>query len=117
MKISDIKNKINNYNSVYKFTDLDNFFSIYEYNGNYNYNLNSTIYLNINESLLKKYVLTCDMYWPLISYKIYETTRLAWLLMKLNNVEAKDVFKKIKATTTIKYIDTNYVQEIIQNNF
>ena len=33
------------------------------------------------------------MHWTLISYKIYGTTRLAWLLWKANNVQMADTFK------------------------
>lgn len=117
MKLSDLKREIPNYQSVYKFTDLENFFNIYEKDNNYVYNLNSTLYLNIDESALQTYILKSDMFWPLISYKLYETTHLAWLLMKINNVQAKDIFNKLPASTKIKYVDTNTIQSIISQSF
>lgn len=96
-------------------TDLENMFSIYA-NGKQQlkYNLNQTLYLNIDESTKKIYKLKHDMYWPLISYKLYGTTHLAWLLMKVNNVPAKYIFSKIKAGANVKYIDTELVHSIVQ---
>lgn len=96
-----------------RITDFDNFFSIYDIDGNIQYNLNETLYINVDESILKDFTLTTNMHWPLISYKIYGTTRLAWLLMKLNKVDAINVFKIRDAAETIKYIPIEYVQQNI----
>ena len=49
-----------------------------------------------------------------MSYIIYGTTRLAWLLMKLNKVKAADVFAQLKAGTTVKYLTKDIVQKIIE---
>lgn len=36
--------------------------------GRYYYNLNETVYLNINESQLERYIVKYECQWPLISY-------------------------------------------------
>lgn len=96
-----------------KITDFENFFNIYNVNGKNQYNLNSTMYLNVSENLLEKYILTHDMHWPLISYKIYGTPRLAWILLKINNIQTSDIFKIRNASETIKYIPIHYIQQDI----
>lgn len=112
MKLNDID--VENKDAYVKITDLDNFFSIYtDGRGNLSYNLNETLYLDIVPSALDEYVLKHDMHWPLISYKLYGTTRLAWLLLKINNVQTADIFKIIPASTTIKYLNTDYVNTIV----
>lgn len=96
-----------------KITDFENFFNIYNVKENAQFNLNSTLYLNIQDNLLEKYILTHNMHWPLISYKIYGTTRLVWLLLKINNIQTKDIFKIRMAAETIKYLPIQYVQQDI----
>lgn len=53
------------------------------------------------------------MHWTLISYKIYGTTRLAWLLLKLNNVQTKDIFKIINAGESIVYFPKENIDYIV----
>lgn len=113
MKITELKYDIPNFSKIYKITDFEYFFDIYNVNSIYRFNLNNSIYFDVNQDSFLYYTLTTDMHWPLISYKIYGTPRLAWLLMKINNVTAKNVFKKIPAATTLKYLDTDLVQKII----
>ena len=99
-----------------KITDLENTFNIYADNHNdYAYNLNVTWYFKIPDEYFKTYACTCNMHWPLASYKIYGTTRLAWFLMKVNNIPASDVFKTLKAGSTVKYIDKEQLQTIIED--
>lgn len=102
--------------SYLKMTDLENFFNVYlDKNGNYVYNLNASIYFQIDSSQLADYVLQHDAHWTLISYKIYGTTRLAWLLMKLNHVDAVNVFDKKHASDIIKYIPKNQIEALISS--
>lgn len=97
-----------------KITDFENIFNIYQdKKGNYFYNLNSSLYLDIADDTLLSYICDYDMQWPLLSYKIYGTTRLAWLLMKINNVKPKDVFKLVKAGDTIKYLSKDQMNGLI----
>lgn len=99
-----------------KITDLENIFDVHiDKNGNYFYNINNSLYINVDENILNEYICSCSMHWPLISYKIYSTTRLAWLLMKLNNVECKDIFKKKEAGDKIKYLPKEYATNIVEN--
>jgi hypothetical protein len=57
------------------------------------FDINKTIYINVNPNSLPDYVCDSPMHWTTISYKLYSTTRLAWLLQKLNRVDAVDIFK------------------------
>lgn len=100
-------------NDYLKISDLENMFDIYLDNkNNYKYNLNNTIYLN--DLNIQYYILSTEAHWTTISYLLYGTTRLAWLLMKINNISAKDIFKKKYQGNIIKYISESNVQEIIQ---
>ena len=99
MKIYDIDVNVDD-------NDFETFFQIYtDRKGNYSYNLNSTIYLSFSDETVKNYMTKMDMFWTTISYNIYGTTRLAWLLMKLNGVGPKNMFDIVKAATAVKYID------------
>ena len=112
MKISETQ--IENKNQWLKITDFENLFKIYEDdNLNYRYNLNETLYLNVDPQTYEYYNVTHDMFWPLISYNIYGTTRLAWLLMKTNNVTAKNIFNKVRAGKVVKYINKDVVENIV----
>ena len=115
MKISDVKPV--NYDSIYKITDFDHFFKVYiDKRGNYMYNLNETLYFDIAEdNNLPVYTTTHPMQWPLISYKIYQTTRLAWLLMKLNDVDITNVFDTIPSGKEIRYLPMDSVQSILSD--
>lgn len=99
-----------------KITDLENMFKItIDSNNNYVFNLNETIYLNIDKSNLNTYTCSYISFWPLISYKLYNTTRLAWLLMKINDVSAKDMFKALEPGDIIYYLSTSQVETIVKS--
>lgn len=94
--------------------DFENLFNIYkDKRGNYIYNLNKSLYFDTKNANLPEMTIQHDMYWPLASYKLYQTTHLAWLLMKVNDVSTKDLFKKLRAGSTIKYIKPNFIAEIL----
>jgi len=83
MKISDIDSESN----VVSMLDFENFFDITtDRNGYKRYNLNSTLYLNYSYGDLLEYVPSHDLHWTTVSYNIYGTTRLAWLLCKINKI-------------------------------
>lgn len=103
-----------------KITDFENFFDIHQdKNDRYFYNLNSTLYFDVDENSLLEYTCTINMHWTLISYKLYGTTRLAWLLWKLNNISPADIFKVKHPGEKVKYLDKQYVEGIVAdlNNF
>lgn len=55
------------------------------------------------------------MHWPLISYKIYNSTRLAWLLWKVNNVSMIDTFKAKQPGDIIYYLPQDLVKSIVSD--
>ena len=112
MKFDDLATEYQQTNTR-KITDFENMFDIYEtMSGHYVYNLNSTMYIKSGENLPVLRVMH-DSHWPLLSYQLYDTTRLAWFLMKLNDVKFEDAFKKVSAGTAIKYIDKDSLQQVI----
>ena len=82
--------------------------------GRYFYNLNETIYINA-KGALAEHTVSYDSQWPLISYKIYGTTRLAWLLMKVNDVDLAGSIAPVKAGTVVKYIPENMAKTVVAN--
>ena len=97
-----------------KSSDLENLFPVFSAKLNrYMYNLNMSLYVDVDPEKLSTFTLQHDMHWPLISYHIYGTTRLAWLLQKVNNVSTKDIFKVRCAAEKIKYLEKDQVARII----
>ena len=98
-----------------KITDFENFMSVYEdEDHNYRFNLNETIYLDFDKNSLPVYETTSETHWSLISYKLYETIELAWILMKVNNVKAKNMFSVIPPATKIRYLSKDQMSEILE---
>ena len=113
LTITDIDSESKKY---LKITDFENIFKIYiDQKGNYFYNLNASLYLDVADDILLDYICDYDMQWPLLSYKIYGTTRLAWLLMKLNKVKPADVFKLKMTGETVKYLPKDQMTGLIQS--
>ena len=54
------------------------------------------------------------MFWTTISYKLYETPRLWWVLMKINDVKSDAIFDIVPAGTRIKYVPTEAVSQIVK---
>lgn len=103
----------NEYIEQISYTDLENSFNVYQdEDGFYKFNLNSTVVIDPKNCNYNLYQLNQDLHWPLISYKIYGDTRETWILMKLNEVKFKDVFRPVKAGKYIKYLDTTQLQQI-----
>ena len=99
-----------------KTTDFENGLNVYQdANGNWFYNLNQTTKFQIDKPLLLEYTCTYDCHWPLIAYNLYGSARLAWLLMRLNNVTTANVFQPVLASTKVKYIDKAYLRTIINS--
>ena len=98
-------------------SDLENMFSCYlSTKGVWTLNLNSSFYaINLPEEVFSHIILNTDMHWPTISWNIYGTTRLAWLLMKLNNIKDATIFTKVPAGSAVKYLDRGeYVNKILE---
>lgn len=117
MKLADLtSDEVTNLNQYLKITDLENMFNVYQdKNGFYFFNLNDTLYINTDVSAVEYKTLDHPMHWPTISYVIYGTTRLAWLLLKVNDIGADEVFKRREAGEKIKFVKKNLVQSIVAN--
>ena len=100
------------------FFDLDKMFSLFiDEEGRWKYNLNSTFYLiDIPDEVCQWYICPTDMHWPSIAWKVYGSTRLAWFLMKLNDIRDQNIFDQIKAGTRIRYLDYGkFVNDMLAN--
>ena len=98
------------------FVDFENSLNVYQdKNDFYFYNLNSTIYLDVPNSRLKKFICQHDLHWPIISYKIYGTVRLAWLLMKINHIMPKLAFEIVPAGSIVSYLDRGDLTTVLDN--
>ena len=114
MKAVDLE--IPEFDEFMSINDLENMFDlVLDKRKNYVYNLNKTLYVSVDPDALPVYVCDHEMHWPLISYKIYGTTRLAWLLWKLNNVTPKDIFKAKQPKDEVKYLPKQYCDSIISD--
>ena len=112
MKISDLDDSSTT--SYLKITDFENFFDVHEdKNQKYFYNLNSNLYFDVDKYLLPVYICDHPSHWPLISYKLYGTTRLTWLLWKINDVGPADIFKTKQPGDRIYYLEKQYAESIV----
>lgn len=114
MKIADIDD--NDIKSLLKITDLENAFDVYvDKNLNNVFNLNKSIYITIDKGQLPVFQCKHAMHWTLISYHIYGTTRLAWLLWKVNNVKLEDTMKPQLPGSIIQYLPKDLVNTIVSD--
>lgn len=107
-------------NSTLKITDLENMFDIFQdKRGNLVFDVNKTLYINVDKDVLPEFICDHEMHWTLISYKLYSTTRLAWLLWKINDIGPADIFTAKQPGDKIKYLPAQYVDNIVSqlNNF
>lgn len=113
MKIKQLE--LDETNNYLKITDLENWFETFEDKRNNTvFDINRTIYINVDPSKLPDFECNSEMHWPLISYKIYGTTRLAWLLWKLNKVDASTIFQAKSPGDRVKYLPKQYVDSIVE---
>lgn len=112
MKLVDLD--IDEVNSYLKITDLENLFDVFiDKRQNVVFDVNKTLYIDVDPSKLPEFVVDTPMHWTLISFKIYGTTRLAWLLWKLNRVDARTIFDAKQPGEKIKYLPKHYVDGIV----
>lgn len=112
MKLQDLE--LNDFNEFIKIQDLENELDVFEdQRGNNVFNLNKTLFISVDKERLPDFICDYEMHWPLISYKLYGTTRLAWLLQKINGVTAADVFKAKQPRDVVKYLPKKYVDSIV----
>ena len=116
--ISNLDSKVvgTSKSSISDGSDLEQMFNVYlSDKGVWSINLNSSFYaIDIPEQVFSIFITKSDMLWTTISYQIYGTTRLAWLLMKLNDVRDANIFNVVKTGTGIKYLEkSKYVDSIL----
>lgn len=112
MKLVDLG--IDEFTSFLKIYDLENMFDVFnDSRGNNVFSLNKTLYIKVDLDALPEFICDHEMHWPLISYKIYGTTRLAWLLQKINGVTAADIFKAKQPKDIVKYLPATYKDTLI----
>ena len=114
MRLVDLEDQ--EINKFLQITDLENFFDIaVDFNNNYVFNFNKGLYIKVQKSALPEFECKHEMHWTLISYMIYGTTRLAWLLWKLNDVGMADVFKAKQPHDKVKYLPTKYLESLVSD--
>lgn len=114
MKIIDLEDP--QFDQTLKITDLENMFNVYvDKKMNNVLNLNTSLYINVDKSQLPTFQCTYPMHWTLISYHLYATTRLAWLLWKLNDVGIDEVFNVKQPGSIVYYLPQAQVEKIISD--
>lgn len=113
MKKNDVYDSLPGY---WKTTDLENMFDINaDVRDRLWFNLNEGLYVSAPDGAVKTYECQyAEMHWPLISYVLYGTTRLAWLLMKLNGVGVEDMFLPKKSSEKVKYVGKELLAQLIR---
>jgi len=93
--------------------NYENIFNVYTDNDNmYYYNLLETVSLpTLPQSVFSIYTIQPKDTWPLISYKVYNTTALWWLILQVNNISNPTVMPD--PGTPINILDADYVSTII----
>lgn len=106
-RISEILSKTKNQRlSYYNFENLLSYYADEDFNKIVG-NLNTGINIIIDDpSLLEKFHVATDMFWPQISQLIYGTDSMYWFLMLLNPhlSKGKTPFEKIKAPNHVFYL-------------
>ena len=93
--------------------DLETTFEVHSDEfGHYVPNINQTLYIDPGLSL-SAYVPDHPLHWTTLSYRLYGTTRLAWLLLKLNNVKADRVFDRVIPGRPIFCVDRDVAGQIV----
>lgn len=99
-----------------KNSDLANLFQIFkDNNGNYVFNLNDTVNINIANTADNYYILHTvnkKESYQTISYMYYNTTRYWWIITKFNNIS--NVIDLPTQGTILKILNIDVVKFIIQ---
>lgn len=94
---------------------LENLFNVYNNGSNYFYNLIGTTNIpqDLDPSIYATYTVATDyMPWTLISFNVYNTIDLWWLICTTNNIQNPLQFPK--AGTVLKVLTPDYVSAILQ---
>lgn len=118
-KVSEIGVYINEIPSYIEIETIsyENFFKIHIYNDEFTFfNILKKINIltnsdDIDPTFFKSYNVDVDIPWVVMSYKIYGTVNLWWLLCLINGVQ--DATKNPELGTTIRALKTQYINTII----
>jgi hypothetical protein len=94
--------------------NLENIFNVYrEENGMYFYNLLQTVVFpqKLPSTLFKRYTICYGDTWPFISFKMFNTPNLWWLILLANNI--MDPTQLPKNGTSIKIPINTVVKEVL----
>lgn len=102
-------------------TNLANIFNVYDepsLGSNFKtYNISRTLNFvgldNIAETAYSIYEAKSNDTWALISHKMYGTTRLWWIICKLNNI--KDPTQDPETGQQLKILRSDYVKKVLVN--
>jgi len=92
--------------------NYENIFNVYTNEDNmYYYNLLETVLLpTLPQACFSIYTIQPKDTWPLISYKVYGTTILWWLILQVNNISNPTVMPS--PGTLINTLNTDYISTI-----
>ena len=118
-KVSEIGVYINEIPSYIEIETIsyENFFKIHVYNDEFTFfNILKKINIltnsdDIDPTFFKSYNVDVDIPWVVMSYKIYGTVNLWWLLCLINGVQ--DATKNPELGTTIRALKTQYINTIV----
>jgi hypothetical protein len=118
-KVSEIGVYINEIPSYIEIETIsyENFFKIHIYNDEFTFfNILKKINIltnsdDIDPTFFKSYNVDVDIPWVVMSYKIYGTVNLWWLLCLINGVQ--DATKNPELGTTIRALKTQYINTIV----
>lgn len=99
--------------SIGKYDMANLFIQFLDKNNNYVYNINDSVALNFldpSDSLVSIYAVGDKDTFQTIAYKFYGTTRLWWLVARLNNVS--DAFERPKSGTYLKILNPSLISVI-----
>lgn len=94
--------------------NYENIFNVYQNeDGLYYYNLLNTVQFppNLPSSLFESYVTRTGDTWPFISYKVYKTPNLWWLILLANNIQ--NPLAEIKNGAVLLIPVKQVVQEVL----
>jgi len=94
--------------------NLENIFNVYQdSNKKYFYNIIQTIQFpqNLPSALFDTYIINYGDTWPLISYKVYEDTKLWWIIAYANNII--NPIETLQPGNALKIPKPNIIKEIL----
>jgi nucleoid-associated protein YgaU len=94
--------------------NYENIFNVYtDTDGHYYYNLLQTITLpdNLPDGYFNSYNILHGDTWPYISYKVYNTPNMWWLILQVNNIS--DPTQQPTPGAQIKILQMSVVKDIL----